>query len=317
MSVESGSDSCREEAGRNLVCHLAQRDLRWPKPMGLLHRRAATVHSSLNESPLVSTPIARVISALAYRNDQRCRMELSSGDLTGERDYVSALLIRMRDDCKSLGMAAAAATRTLDAVHERRFGCDGLIIIRWQKNVKICLFEAKLVYGRAGPRRWDYVATGTSHFSDQLRRQETVPGGVIVWEQFALGIDPGRGMAGFDMWGATCLERDEVVRFDRTRTHKAAWNWNDLTSLCRTSRARGRSIGTLLDRVTRCAAGAKFPVRGRYAIVTSANQREDREPALTLEVPATMGSFEESAPALLADWGLTGAVLCEIGSVQP
>lgn len=261
----------------------------------------------------VINPAARLISAIAYERDWQCRAELYAGRIVSERDYVSALVTRIRDTCSKLGFNTAASTRSLDGSEERRFGCDGLIIIRSHHQVKLCLFEAKYVHDKTSPREWDYVNKGKSHFSSQLQRQDQIPPEVVVWEQFALGIAPGVPRRGFDTWGATCLVRDEVLQFDQARPKNQRWDWNELRKLCIRSSSRGRSLATLLYRAARCGAGKAFPVVDGFAILRYVD--ELREEVREIKIPANFEVFQEFAPRLVAEWGLSGALYYELNRI--
>ena len=131
-----------------------------------------------------------------------------------------------------------------------------------------------------------------------------------------LGITSGAQTKGFDPWGATCLVKDEVIAFDATRARSKKWTWDELKTLCESVQARGRSLYTMLYRLGRCAVGEQYEVNGGIAVLPLPADTENVAAEVRIEVPASLGAFEDLAPALAERLGLSGALFVDITSEE-
>ena len=85
---------------------------------------------------------AKALATVCYQADRRTRKELAEGTVVSERDYMSVLSSRIRDEWNHSGKAYAYS-KTLSGNTEQILGCDTLIAIHDQDGAKICLLEAK------------------------------------------------------------------------------------------------------------------------------------------------------------------------------
>ena len=110
--------------------------------------------------------------------DNRCREELHQNILVSERDYITSLTTRMRDELRQHFNITCHA-QTVRPQVEQENGVDGIIIFKYKHEVKVGLFEAKRpqIYNAQRPDvvnnyGWDYLTNrNTSHFSEQIQNQ--------------------------------------------------------------------------------------------------------------------------------------------------
>ncbi len=119
-------------------------------------------------------PNIKLVAASAYKVDWNCRFELNTGVIADERDYVSNLTKGIRDYWQFSGLPHFLHSQTLPRPQESKFGCDAMIVIRFDNEAKVCLFEAKWPRLSVASHSWDSIqrSTNISHFSDKLQRQQ-------------------------------------------------------------------------------------------------------------------------------------------------
>lgn len=247
-----------------------------------------------------TSPLIHTVSSLVYLADMTSRREL--GRVIGdERDYVSAFATRIRDQAYRLGLHAYYHARGARPDEEKTFGCDAMIILRFDGGYKVCLFEAKWPrYGSS--HKWDYQQKSSkqSHFSDQIRRQHNWRETAAIWEMFLLeerSFHP--SLYGFDHWGATCVWHELAWNHVQKRGLDPLWDDAVLSELVKSvpkdylDKNQGVNVREMLLKVSKCKAG-KLLTAGKdnkISLVPEKGDSIDINIGLLIDSPDYLGGF--------------------------
>ncbi len=186
---------------------------------------------------------AKIISELFYRLDMNVRNDLHHKRIADERDYVSRLVthfnypfgIFQRVSFNGIHLQSKWFSKVNDPDHEKKFGCDSMIVFRVNDEIKVGLFEAKWPRVIKKPKyRWDYAQKSNkrSHFTDQILRQARWTNYAAIWEMFLYEEKVGTLNCPFDKYASTCVRHNFAKAFVRkTPSLKIVWNNIDLTDL--------------------------------------------------------------------------------------
>ena len=156
---------------------------------------------------------ADIIAYHCSRIDLRCRQELQRNILVSERDYVTSLTTRIRDEISEL-LGLKSHAQTVRPRVENENGVDGIIVFQSGNEIKAGLFEAKRPQVNINNYRWDYLsARYISHFSEQIEKQRIWKGQLALWEMFLNEGLSGFESPPFDYFGSSCVWHDNAYNF--------------------------------------------------------------------------------------------------------
>jgi hypothetical protein len=249
---------------------------------------------------------ANAIAAICYRADRLTRNDLAEGTVVSERDYMSALSVRIRDAWKPLGKAYAYS-KTLPGDAEQTFGCDTLIVIHDDVGAKICLLEAKWPRVVSKPaHKWDHLqrekgkSGKVSHFSSQIGRQRLALPDAFVGEMFLCESFPGTPSSLLDEYGSTIVSHKQALSYDLTRRNSAAiWSNIDFWELIGYAGKRKLNLGRLVYGLASCEIGAPLPIAGGEVTVGAVGDLP------TINIPTSLDRLDQLVPELCARIGIS------------
>lgn len=157
--------------------------------------------------------LADFIAIHCSRIDLICRKELERGILVSERDYVTALTTRIRDEI-SRNMNLQCHAQTLRPRIENENGVDGIIVFKSGNEIKAGIFEAKRPQVLKRNHPWDYLSSRkVSHFSEQIENQRKWKGQLAIWEMFFNEGAKGIESPPFDFFGSSCVWNENAYNF--------------------------------------------------------------------------------------------------------
>jgi hypothetical protein len=228
-------------------------------------------------------PNIHLIASIAYAEDHKCRLDLSQSILVSERDYVSSLTKGIRDFWHYRGLPCFAHSQTLQTHHERRFGCDAIIVVKQNNTARICLFEAKWI---RFDNRWDSFQgkSNISHFSHQLQRQSKWIKQAAIWELFIVAHEPKKEPPHFDSWASTCIWHKDTYQFDKTyRSSKSLWTDSELEELVSSKSGKQNNLKSMLQVACQQKKGNYIPISNGQVTLTDMNVTDER-----VSIPATL-----------------------------
>lgn len=223
--------------------------------------------------------IADLIAIECSAADNFCRKELQRGIIVNERDYVSSLTGRIRDNLKRNFLVHS---QTLPSTTEQSMGCDGIIVFRSDNNVKVGMFEAKWPRFAEVDYRWDYLNTrNLSHFSDQIQRQSNWHD-LAIWEMFFNELQTGSQSPPCDYFGSSCVWHKHAFRFlNEKQLFSNYWSTVQLKELLKEFSLNFYSI---IYNILSCQSGSVIPiVPDDTQFSVSSNQ--NLEPPLQIPIP--------------------------------
>jgi hypothetical protein len=266
------------------------------------------VRSSTQATTDYTRPLNQLVAAVVYQADCRTRIDLSTGAVLGERDYVSRLVTRVADSWHALGGMAFAYSRVFTTSEEKRYGSDALILLRWPSVAKLCFFEAK--WPRLSTRNysWDTKEreSDTSHFSTQITDQKRWSPEVAIWEQFLHEQPPRLQPGGFDPYGSTCITHDAAAAYDKRHKKGRTWTQKDLPALRIEAATKRRNIGDMLRAVCACRMGLPLPIAHGGVVIKS------RRTQHTVTVPVDLGNLSDAGADTLGSLGVSHLLAVEI-----
>lgn len=228
--------------------------------------------------------VADLIASRCMQVDVDCRKDLRHGEIANERDYVSALAVRIRDDLRRLNVAAFS--QTAKTKMENRNGIDALIIFRFQNEIKIGFYEAKWPRVEQKNYPWDYLEgeDGISHFSSQIHRQHTWNDVIAIWEMFFNESKPGFNSPPYDYFGSSCVWHPNAFRFlNKEGMTFTRWSTSKLKQLLNTDSV---SFYTVIYDILTCRKGKIFPVDLKSRTITIVGSApKDRPGENLMEIP--------------------------------
>ncbi|MCT7952996.1 hypothetical protein NG798_24670 [Ancylothrix sp. C2] len=237
---------------------------------------------------MLMNPNIYLIAAMAYAEDRRCRLDLYNNVLVSERDYVSNLTKGIRDFWQYRQLPCFAYSQTLLTHHERKFGCDAMLVVKYKDAARICLFEAKRI---RFDNSWDSLQnSGISHFSDQLRRQSKWIKQAAIWEFFILGKKPGKKEPPhFDSWASTCIWHKDTFQFDKAyRDSNLLWKDSELKELVGSIRpGKPKNLISMLLTACQDKRGNYMPISNGRVTLTSSDGTDE-----SVSIPATLQALD-------------------------
>lgn len=186
---------------------------------------------------------AKVIADLFYFLDKSVRNDLANKRIADERDYVSRLVTHFNYPFGILNHFAFNTfkfkskwfARVNSGHHERKFGCDSMIVFQVGEKVKVALFEAKWPRVKIDPHyNWDYYSKRkkVSHFTDQIERQAKWTKDAAIWEMFFYEENVSVFNTPFDKNASTCIKHDYAKKYiDGPLRPTVIWDNDDLERL--------------------------------------------------------------------------------------
>ncbi len=160
--------------------------------------------------------MADIVAYHCARVDTECREDLRNGILVSERDYVTALTTRIRNELAQ-HLPLNCHAQTIDSQNENQYGVDGIVVFRLADKIKAGLFEAKRPQVTQNNYRWDYLSSrNISHFSEQIEKQRIWNGRLALWEMFFNEAQNGFQSPPYDFFGSSCVWHDNAYRFMHT-----------------------------------------------------------------------------------------------------
>lgn len=239
--------------------------------------------------------IADLIAYHCSYIDVLCRQELNRGILVSERDYVTSLSTRIRDRMqKSLNISCHA--QTVSSQIETKYGVDAIIVFKFKEKIKVGLYEAKrpqiydpLKPGTINNYKWDILTSrGTSHFSEQIEKQNKWFGILAVWAMFFNNGPIGFASPPFDYFGSSCVWHENTFKFMNTQgLIFDYWKNSDLKMLMSSSCVNFYSI--IYDIIS-CKVGKQFEIdKDRQSAII----RSPFSDNIFMEIPLPIGNYED------------------------
>jgi hypothetical protein len=202
--------------------------------------------------------IADIVAYHCSRIDLHCRKELQRGILISERDYVTALSTRIRDELTRY-LDIQCHSQTVRSRVENENGVDGIIIFKCGDEVKAGLFEAKRPQVTINNHPWDYLTNrNTSHFSEQINNQHKWLGAFALWEMFFNEGQSGFTSPPFDYFGSSCVWHNNAYDFMNSQGLVFnPWTSDKLKILLQNSCTNFYSI---VYEIVSCKVGKRFKI---------------------------------------------------------
>lgn len=232
--------------------------------------------------------LATQIATIFYKNDIICREELWNNTIVAERDYVSALTTGIRRELTPTS-SLLVHNQTLPGALERRFGADGIIIVKYENKFKIALFESKWPRAFRNPvYTWDYLSHNYSHFTDQLNRQENYINYFAFWEMFFFEGPSGIDSPPFDPLGSSIvLQPDALIHSIDNDLTNIIWTTNHLRTLLR---HQGRNLFNVMFLFLTCRIGKAYKLRSKA--INQYNYLEFPELDFNIPIPLKIDNFK-------------------------
>jgi hypothetical protein len=242
------------------------------------------------------------------RIDNYCREELRTGIIVSERDYVSCLSSRIRDEFRNLPVFA----QTLRQGTEQENGVDGLILFQFNSEIKIGWYEAKWPRVMLADYAWDRVPPGhnLSHFTLQLLKQRHWEGQVALWEMFFNESDDGFESPPFEYFGSSCVWHRNA--FDYMR-HQGIlfepWATDQLKLLLETN---GINFYTVIYDMLSCKKGKRIKLdTGQKYVSISGLKESDR--VVNVPLPISISAeYDEKIVEFMKERNIAGYVLFDL-----
>jgi hypothetical protein len=204
------------------------------------------------------------ISAIWQRADVELRVKASSAPkrVRDENTHTVQFLMLVEGYLKAANFSVIA--QQLTQSDERRYGCDAIFVILYERQLKIMLMEAKLprILNSRNSTVWDSTQgkNGPSHFSSQLQRQSKLTDDFAITEIFYVHEPEHLQDKNFFDKGASWVWSDKAIAADPNRnTAPAPWNAGELRDLLNLHKI---TCGEAIKDFLRCNAGK--PLDGRY-----------------------------------------------------
>jgi hypothetical protein len=202
--------------------------------------------------------LADLIAIHCSNIDVNCRIELEREILVSERDYVTALTTRIRDEIgRHFNLRSHA--QTLRPRVENENGVDGIIVFKSGNEIKAGIFEAKRPQVLKANHRWDYLSSRKlSHFSEQIEKQRKWRGQLALWEMFFNEGPKGHESPPFEFFGSSCVWHDNAYDFmNKQGLIFNCWNTAKLKQLLNSDCVNFYSI--IFDMIS-CKAGKRHKI---------------------------------------------------------
>lgn len=201
-------------------------------------------------------PQLNELAGFARIADKEARSDLALRFIKDENDYTSNFTGALRRIINSNSRTGLSATSfLLSHSEERQTGADAAIIVSKANQSKVAVFEGKWPRFATAGYNWDYAqtATGLSHFSDQLDRQQLWRGTFAIFEMFYCEFPFRTQPSFFNHYGSSCVWHDDADTFKSKRTTPTQiWTQGELAQLLQN---RARSIAAIIRAFTSCHEG--------------------------------------------------------------
>jgi hypothetical protein len=243
---------------------------------------------------MISTKDAQIISNLFYLLDTNVRNDLHHDRISDERDCVSRMVTHFNYPFgvfnqflfNHIKFQSKWFSKVNSGHHERKFGCDSMLVFKLNNKIKVGLFEAKWPRVIKDPSyQWDYTqkSTKTSHFTNQIERQANWTNQVAIWEMFFYEEKVGVFNSPFDKNASTCIKHQFAQKLvNTTPSLQTIWNNSDLTSLIKSEQTTAfdgtneTNLKTIIFDILTCTFGKPILIKpdDRNFTLTSNNQEE-------------------------------------------
>jgi hypothetical protein len=200
------------------------------------------------------------LATMARWADREVRSDLAGGYIRGEDDYTSNFTGALRRNIRAHSQTGLKAVSfLLQPGEERRMGVDAAIIITNDSQSKVAVFESKYPRFSQPGYRWDgeQTATGLSHFSDQLDRQQKFDPKIAVFEMFACEFPIGEQPDFLPPDSSSCVWLDDAKVYRGSRPDpNQIWTQADAEDLLT---KHGQDISQVMLTFGQCRKG--HPIR--------------------------------------------------------
>ncbi|MCG2701247.1 hypothetical protein L6267_03715 [Candidatus Parcubacteria bacterium] len=230
--------------------------------------------------------VAKKIAEIIYGVDKRCRIDLHNKFIAHEDNYTASFTTRLYDVFQAKGLTGSSYClgRVLTKREERYFGCDGVFVFRCGDNFKIGLFEAKWPRFNIKPNNSldkmpaKKLGKHLSHFSDQLRRQNSLLG-VAIWEMLYDNRRPGNVSGSYDKYGSSCIWHNEAYNYYKKNITQNAWKDRDIDKI------KKINIYKVVESILSCKHGQIFNQKdGKIKISNS-----EKDDVAEIPIPSEKG----------------------------
>ena len=254
--------------------------------------------------------LADQIAIICSLIDFKCRKELSNGTIIDERDYVSNLTSRIREEFKNQPFIRCHA-QTLPSNKEKKFGVDGIMIFKIGNEFKAGIFEAKRPQVKVKDCKWDKLSTRKiSHLSEQIVKQRVWKDELAVWEMFFNEADHGFESPPYDYFGSSCVWHENAYSF--MYSEDLIFNRWTTEKLKKLLKYNGVNFYSIIYDIISCRAGKVYKVGRRENYLTVVN---DNNPDTFLEIPVPTdinSENDERIPEFLAETGIESYLFIDL-----
>lgn len=272
---------------------------------------------------MISITDAKIISDLFYLLDTNVRDDLYNNRIADERDYVSRMLTHFNYPFgifnqvlfNNIGFQSKWFGRVNSGNHERKFGCDSMIVFKVSNKIKVGLFEAKWARVIKDPKfHWDYTqkTTKTSHFTNQIERQSKWTNHAAIWEMFFYEEKVGIFSPPFDTNASTCVRHKFAHDLiDCTPSLQTIWNDTDLITLIKSEQtskfdgANETNLRKIVYDILSCAFGKVIAIKPGVGTFTLISNDEDESVRCPIIDMATEESLNQRVESFMAENGLS------------
>jgi hypothetical protein len=269
---------------------------------------------SINKIMFGNFGIADIVAYYCSKIDLHCRQELQRGILVSERDYVSALSTRIRDEL-SRHLRIPCHSQTVRPRVENENGVDGIIIFKWNDEVKAGLLEAKRPQITINNHPWDYLTSrNTSHFSEQINNQHKWLGAFALWEMFFNEGQSGFASPPFDYFGSSCVWHKNAYDFMNSQELIFnVWNSDKLKILLNDS---GTNLYSIVYDIISCKAGKRFKIDSKNQTARFISPINDNI-VMDIPLPFEVGAErDERLDSYMREYGLSSYTFINLDNIE-
>lgn len=243
---------------------------------------------------MISIKDAQIISDLFYSLDANVRNDLYNNRIADERDYVSRMVTHFnfpfgifnQFTLNNIQFQSKWFSKVNSGSHERKFGCDSMLVFKVKDEIKVGLFEAKWPRIIKDPNyQWDYAqkATKTSHFTNQITRQKKWTNQAAIWEMFFYEEKVGVFNPPYDKNASTCIRHQYANKLvSSTPSLQMIWDNTDLENLIKSEQTilfngtNQTNLKTIIFDILTCSFGKPILINpdDRTFSLTSNNEEE-------------------------------------------
>lgn len=272
---------------------------------------------------MTSTTDAQIIANLFYLLDTNVRNDLHNNRIADERDYVSRMVTHFNYPFgifnqylfNHIKFKSKWFIKVNSGHHERKFGCDSMLVFKVKNKIKVGLFEAKWPRLIINPSyQWDYTqkSSKSSHFTNQIERQAKWTNQAAIWEMFFYEEKVGVFNSPFDKKASTCIRHKFAKTFvNTTPSLQTIWNNSDLINLIKSEQTAAfngtneTNLKTIIFDILTCSFGKSISVKPHDRSYTLISNNEEERVKCPIINMTTDDGLNQTIESFMAENGIS------------